>query len=185
VILGNEQAVDSNKKTIEDADSENRANLKAAGVNVIDRILGQGSIPHNKFMVLNRNGGPVAVLSGSTNWTSTGLCTQTNNALVIESADVAKRYIAYWNQLKGDVADADGDQKKLQSPTLRTSDHKNNDSSVSAPIPLGGGVTVEVMFSPNRSRRCRCKNPHRFHRPRSVPAENSISVRNCEVKLRA
>src|SRR5215475_2361860 len=53
VILGNEQAVDSNKNTIEDADSKNRANLKAAGVNVIDRILGKGSIPHNKFMVLD------------------------------------------------------------------------------------------------------------------------------------
>ena len=116
---------------------------------VIDRILGKGSIPHNKFMVLNQNGGPVAVLSGSTNWTSTGLCTQTNNALVIESAEVAKRYIAYWNSLKADVAAAGGEQKKLQSPALRNSDHKNNDDSISKPIDLGGGVTVEVMFSPN------------------------------------
>ncbi|MGA2336098.1 MAG: phospholipase D-like domain-containing protein [Terriglobales bacterium] len=149
VILGNEQSVDADKHPIEDADSENRANLKAAGVNVIDRILGKGSIPHNKFMVLNENGGPVAVLSGSTNWTSTGLCTQTNNALVIESADVAKRYIAYWNQLKADVDAAGGNQKKLQSPVLRASNHKNNDSSISSPISLGGGVTVEVMFSPN------------------------------------
>lgn len=149
VILGNEQAVDSNKKTIEDADSENRANLKAAGVNVIDRILGDGTIPHNKFMVLNENGGPVAVLSGSTNWTSTGLCTQANNALVIESAEVAKRYIDYWNQLKADTDAAAGDQKKLQSPALRTTDHKNNDSAISAPIALGDGVTVEVLFSPN------------------------------------
>jgi phosphatidylserine/phosphatidylglycerophosphate/cardiolipin synthase-like enzyme len=149
VILGNEQAVDSNKKTIEDADSENRANLKAAGVNVIDRILGKGSIPHNKFIVLNQKGGPVAVLSGSTNWTSTGLCTQTNNVLVIESADVAKRYVTYWNSLKSDIDAAGGDQKKLQSPALRTSNHKNNDSSISEPIKLDGGVTVEVMFSPN------------------------------------
>ena len=28
-------------------------------------------------MVLNQKGAPVAVLTGSTNWTSTGLCTQT------------------------------------------------------------------------------------------------------------
>jgi len=149
VILGNEQAVDSNKNDIEDADSENRANLKAAGVNVIDRILGKGSIPHNKFMVLSQDGGPAAVLSGSTNWTSTGLCTQTNNVLVIESAEVARRYIAYWNRLKDDVDAAGGDQKKLQSPTLRTSNHQNNQSSISTPITLDGGVTVEVMFSPN------------------------------------
>ena len=96
VILGNEQAVASDGSAIEDADAENRANLKAAGVNVIDRLLGKGSIPHNKFMVLTQNGAPAAVLSGSTNWTSTGLCTQTNNALVIESPAVAQRYIDYW-----------------------------------------------------------------------------------------
>ena len=89
------------------------------------------------------------MLSGSTNWTSTGLCTQTNNALVIESAEVAQRYIDYWNALKADVDAADGDEKKLQSPTLRGFTHKNNASSISKPIDLGGGVTVEVMFSPN------------------------------------
>jgi phosphatidylserine/phosphatidylglycerophosphate/cardiolipin synthase-like enzyme len=150
VILGNEQSVDSKtKEAIEDADAENRANLKAAGVNVIDRLLGKGSIPHNKFMVLSQNGGPVAVLSGSTNWTSTGLCTQTNNALVIESPEVGKRYMDFWNALKADVAAAGGDKKKLQSPTLRRFTHGNNDSSIKKPIDLGNGVTVEIMFSPN------------------------------------
>src|SRR6202011_3981677 len=40
VILGNEQSVDpKTKEANEDADSENRAALKAAGVTVIDRIL--------------------------------------------------------------------------------------------------------------------------------------------------
>ena len=116
---------------------------------MIDRILGKGSIPHNKFMVLSQNGAPVAALTGSTNWTSTGLCTQTNNPLVIESAVVAQRYIDYWNTLKADIDAAGGNQKKLQSPAQRSWDHKNNDSSISAPIALGNGVTVEVMFSPN------------------------------------
>src|SRR5205807_4149033 len=115
----------------EDADSKNRAALKAAGVTVIDRILGQGDIPHNKFLVLSENGKPAAVLSGSTNWTSTGLCTQTNNALVIESADVAKRYMDYWNALKADLDAAHGKQGDLQSPTLRDFAHNNNDGSVS------------------------------------------------------
>jgi phosphatidylserine/phosphatidylglycerophosphate/cardiolipin synthase-like enzyme len=163
VILGNEQAVDpKTKEAIEDADSENRAALKAAGVTVIDRLLGKGSIPHNKFMVLSQNGAPVAVLSGSTNWTSTGLCTQTNNALVIESAEVGQRYIDYWNALDADIAAAGGDQKRLQSPTLRSFTHTNNDSSISKPIDLGGGVTVELMFSPNTDHPLR--NP-----PKEVP----------------
>jgi phosphatidylserine/phosphatidylglycerophosphate/cardiolipin synthase-like enzyme len=154
VILGNEQSVDpKTKTTIEDADSENRAALKAAGVNVIDRILGKGDIPHNKFLVLSEKGAPVAVLSGSTNWTSTGLCTQTNNALVIESAEIAQRYMDYWNALKADVAAAGGDEKKLQSPALRNFAHENNDGSIAKPISLGNGVTVEVMFSPNTQRK--------------------------------
>jgi phosphatidylserine/phosphatidylglycerophosphate/cardiolipin synthase-like enzyme len=150
VILGNEQvAATDTTPANEDADSENRAALKAAGVTVIDRILGKGSIPHNKFMVLTENDNPVAVLSGSTNWTSTGLCTQTNNALVIESADVARRYRDFWDTIKADVEAAAGDQKKLQSPALRASNHKNNDSSISEPIKLTDRVTVEIMFSPN------------------------------------
>ena len=150
VILGNEEGVDpSTKKPILDADAKNRASLKAAGVKVIDRLLGKGSIPHNKFMVLSENGVPTTVLSGSTNWTSTGLCTQTNTARVIESKDVAQRYVDYWNALQADITAAHGDQKKLQSATLRGFTHKNNDSSINRPIDLGGGVTVEVMFSPN------------------------------------
>jgi phosphatidylserine/phosphatidylglycerophosphate/cardiolipin synthase-like enzyme len=89
------------------------------------------------------------VLTGSTNWTSTGLCTQTNNALVVESAKVAQRYISYWNTLKADVEAAEGDQRKLQSPAQRTWDHNANESSINSPVDLGSGVTVEPMFSPN------------------------------------
>lgn len=163
VILGNEQSVDKKtKKTIEDADAENRQALKDAGVDVIDRLLVKGSIPHNKFMVLQQHGAPVAVLTGSTNWTSTGLCTQTNNALVIESPEVGRRYLAYWNALKADVAASGGDQKKLQGAGLRSFTHTNNGKSIGAPIDLGDGVTVEVMFSPNTNRTL--KSP-----PKEVP----------------
>ncbi|WP_316177498.1 phospholipase D-like domain-containing protein [Bradyrhizobium sp. SZCCHNRI1009] len=144
VILGNEQGKDS-----DDADAENRANLKAAGVAVIDRILDKGSIPHNKFMMLTENGKPSAVLSGSTNWTSTGLCTQTNNALVVESPVLAQRYLGYWNALKADVAAAAGNKAALQSQTLRDFAHANNADAIQAPVDLGHGVTVEPMFSPN------------------------------------
>jgi phosphatidylserine/phosphatidylglycerophosphate/cardiolipin synthase-like enzyme len=154
VILGNEVGPKS-----DDADAANRAALKAAGANVIDRILGKGDIPHNKFMVLTENNQPTAVLSGSTNWTSTGLCTQSNNALVIESKDVAQRYMDYWNALKADTEAANGDQHKLQSPTLRTTfDHSNNDNAIQHPIDLGNGVKVELMFSPNTPGKL-AKNP--------------------------
>jgi len=150
VILGNEQVAKTpTSPASDDADAENRAALKHAGVTVIDRILRKGDIPHNKFVVLTENGAPAAVLSGSTNWTSTGLCTQTNNALVIESAAVAKRYIGYWNALKADIAAAHGDHKNLQGATLRSWNHDNNDDAIKSPIDLGNGVTIEPLFSPN------------------------------------
>ena len=165
VILGNEQSVDSETQAaIEDADAKNRAALKASGVTVIDRLLGKGSIPHNKFMVLSQKGTPVAVLSGSTNWTSTGLCTQTNNALVIDSTEVAKRYIAAWQAIKADTDAAGGGQNKLQSTTQRGFNRKNNDGSIKKPITLGDGVTVEVMFSPNTN--STLQSP-----PKEVPAD--------------
>ena len=153
VILGNEQS-----KTTDDADKENRDHLKVAGVNVIDRILGSGDIPHNKFMVLTQNDTPTAVLSGSTNWTATGLCTQTNNALIIESKDVARRYVDYWNALKADIDAAHGNKRALQSQALRDFDHDNNARSISSPVDLGGGVFVEIMFSPNTPHKL-SKNP--------------------------
>ncbi|WP_315744865.1 MULTISPECIES: phospholipase D-like domain-containing protein [unclassified Bradyrhizobium] len=146
VILGNEQGQDT-----EDADADNRAALKQAGVAVIDRILGKGDIPHNKFMVLTQSGEPTAVLSGSTNWTSTGLCTQTNNALIVDSGALAQRYLDYWNALKADVDAAAGNQRALQSKTLRDFAHANNDQSIDSPIALDNGVTIEPMFSPNTS----------------------------------
>ncbi|WP_144444304.1 hypothetical protein [Caballeronia arationis] len=53
-------------------------------MDVLDRILPDGShIGHNKFMLyLNSKSEPTAVLTASINWTSTGLCAQTNNSLL-------------------------------------------------------------------------------------------------------
>lgn len=61
-------------------------------------------IGHNKFGVLvsRSTGKAFAVFTGSTNWTPTGLCGQTNNALLIEDEGVAEHYLAYWKRLKAD-----------------------------------------------------------------------------------
>jgi len=56
---------------------------------------------HNKFVV-ERNpvtGNAVRVLTGSTNWTVTGLCTQLNNVLVIERPPTAQRFYEQWKAL--------------------------------------------------------------------------------------
>src|SRR5262249_37475502 len=64
---------------------QSRHDLHAAGVKVHDRMFNNNHIGHNKFAVWRQNGKPKAVMTGSTNWTSTGLCGQSNNALVITS----------------------------------------------------------------------------------------------------
>ncbi len=78
--------------------------LVQAGLDVHHRDLshrGESSPSvHNKFVVeTDPHAGPVRVLTGSTNWTVTGLCTQLNNVLVLPSAPVAARFRDQWTQL--------------------------------------------------------------------------------------
>jgi hypothetical protein len=135
VVLGNERIAPDKRKGTEgtdDADADNRANLKQAGVNVVDRILPSGHI-----------------LTGSTNWTTTGLCTQTNNALLINSPLVAQHYHDYWDQIERDTGQAENGGK-LQGKGLRDWTRSHNAVMATTPITLEDGRTqIEVMFSPN------------------------------------
>ncbi|ERF85986.1 hypothetical protein JQ559_03300 [Bradyrhizobium viridifuturi] len=78
--------------------------LSSAGLTVKHRDLSNAgrSSPsvHNKFVVeSDAHGNAIRVLTGSTNWTTTGLCTQLNNVLIIENAVIAKRYLDQWGKL--------------------------------------------------------------------------------------
>jgi len=78
--------------------------LKAAGIDAYHRDLsnGRGSSPsvHNKFVVETKpDGTPLRVLTGSTNWTTTGLCTQLNNLLVLSRPEIARRFLEQWHAL--------------------------------------------------------------------------------------
>ena len=42
---------------------------------------------------------PVKAWTGSTNWTTTGLCTQLNNGILIDNEDVANVYYNQWNNI--------------------------------------------------------------------------------------
>lgn len=101
-----------------------RRRLKEAGVTVHDRMLqglSNNAIGHNKFLVLrDRQGVPTAVMTGSTNWTSTGLCTQTNNAVVVESKPIARAYADYWVRLlaAGDQQPFDGFRADNAQPAV-------------------------------------------------------------------
>jgi hypothetical protein len=70
-------------------------------VDLHDRLVGNGHFAHNNFVVAcDSAGGPQRVLSGSTNWTKTGLCTQANNAIVVNNPDLGAYFINQWNLLE-------------------------------------------------------------------------------------
>jgi phosphatidylserine/phosphatidylglycerophosphate/cardiolipin synthase-like enzyme len=70
-------------------------------INLFDRLVSRGHFAHNKFVVFcDSDGKPERVLTGSTNWTASGLCTQANNGLVIDDPDVAQDFLDAWNRLK-------------------------------------------------------------------------------------
>lgn len=78
--------------------------LTQAGLDVHHRDLSRrgASSPsvHNKFVVeVDRHGVPTRALTGSTNWTTTGLCTQLNNVLILNRPAIAARYRDQWSRL--------------------------------------------------------------------------------------
>ncbi len=143
--------VDGKKKTIAVPDKTNAEIRKALHkkmndgmISVYDRMLGS-RIGHNKFVIyVDKNNKPVSVLTGSTNWTPTGLCGQTNNMVIIESKKVASRFMEYWNQLK---------QDKNQEKLLRTWCNENPFSIKEQ------GNKVRLWFSPNTPQKTKPKVP--------------------------
>lgn len=95
----------------------------------------RGTIMHNKFMVLLRNGKPVEVLTGSTNQTENGLFGHLNCVHMVKDAQVASQYHAYWKELAKDPEPAE----------LRAWAEDNNPTLDELP-PTG----TQVVFSPRR-----------------------------------
>jgi hypothetical protein len=88
-----------------DENAEARKRLLEKGVDVkvelIHRFISPGALGHNKFLVrTDKDGNPLTAWTGSTNWAPTGLCTQVNNALLIEDPAVAQVYYQQWQALR-------------------------------------------------------------------------------------
>ena len=64
-------------------------------------------IPHNKFLVLLRDGAPVAVWTGSTNITAGALWGHSNVGHAVTEAAIAQRFHDYWQVLFDDEAHAE------------------------------------------------------------------------------
>lgn len=86
-------------------DSITKLNTKAIDTAKIKGIAiprKKAKLAHNKFIVLSRNNKPIAVWTGSTNWSPNAVYGQLNVGHVIEDPDLAAQFLAYWNELKID-----------------------------------------------------------------------------------
>lgn len=59
-------------------------------------------ISHNKFIILLKNGKPIQVWTGSTNYTDGGIFGQSNVGHIIRDEEVAQKYYEYWQKLSTD-----------------------------------------------------------------------------------
>ncbi len=144
--------VDKKTKTVYDGtNAAVREKLHNAKYDITDRMLAGDHIGHNKFLVYADAAGPEAVLTGSTNWTPTGLCGQTNNAILIENRHVATCYRDYWECLRLE-------KDPLQGPELRKWARENP-----VKASLGGTRAMKVWFSPNTD--------HQNKSDKEVPAD--------------
>ncbi len=126
-----------------DTNDDARELLIRANADHYARKMPNGHIGHNKFLVYEDSAGiPQAVLFGSTNWTSTGLCTQSNNTMVIEDRQFAERYRDYWHQIKDDTIGAGSKKTALQGAGFRTWNSEGKKIKVD-------GINLQSWFSPN------------------------------------
>jgi phosphatidylserine/phosphatidylglycerophosphate/cardiolipin synthase-like enzyme len=152
VILSNTSAGKDKKW-----DARNKAarqRLIDGGVDIQHRMFNNSiHIGHNKFVVhVPPNGGARSVLTGSTNWTSTGLAGQTNNALLIENDDVAATYLAYWERMKEDVLKVPKPFSKPMADNQQGAEFRKSNETPDQ-MRVGNGTTITTWFSPNMPQR--------------------------------
>jgi PLD-like domain len=133
--------------------SKARNELIAAQVKIEHRMFNNDTdIGHNKFVVQVVGNKPKAVLTGSTNWTSTGIAGQTNNALLIENEKAAEIFLAYWKRLAADKLEVpDPFSKPMKDNQQSKPFRKTNELFES--LNLDDGATLGFWFSPNMQAR--------------------------------
>jgi hypothetical protein len=85
----------------DDEDELNRKAVAQAGIEGISapQRIRPGTLRHNKFIVLLRNGKPVAVWTGSTNITANGIFGHSNVGHVVWDREIAQAFLDYWTRL--------------------------------------------------------------------------------------
>lgn len=88
--------------------TKNEAAITATRIKSLTKPRRNGTLMHNKFLVLTQNGLPVSVLFGSTNLTLNGLFGHANCTHVVENAQIAARYLEYHDKLRTDPTSTAG-----------------------------------------------------------------------------
>jgi len=152
-----------------------RKRLIDAGVDLQHRMFNNSThIGHNKFVVHvppaapgHPPAAPRSVFTGSTNWTSTGVAGQTNNALWIEDDAVAGAFLDYWRRLAADPQKVPTPFSRPMKDNQQGKPFRASNESA-AEFPLANGATVRVWFSPNRPER---RKPTSKTKPTPVPPD--------------
>jgi phosphatidylserine/phosphatidylglycerophosphate/cardiolipin synthase-like enzyme len=183
VILSNTGVAGKTDKKWDARNKAARKRLIDAGVDIQHRMFNNSiHIGHNKFVVhVPPNGETRSVLTGSTNWTSTGLAGQTNNALLIEDDTVAGVFLEYWKRMKQDAL-------KVPSPFSRAMPDSQQSAAfrasnrTSTTVTVAGGGRVEVWFAPNTVAR---KKPTSKTKPAPTPPDLSEVYRRMRLAKEA
>lgn len=160
-----------------------RKRLIDAGVDIEHRMFNNSThIGHNKFVVhVPPGGAPRSVFTGSTNWTSTGLAGQTNNALLIEDDEVAGVFLDYWKRMKTDTLKLPKPFSKAMNDSQQSAAFRVSNESVTQ-IKMTNGSTVDVWFSPNRPER---RKPVSKNKAAPVPPDLSDVYRRMRMAKEA
>ena len=120
------------------ADETGPANDQAvadARIKSFSKARRNANLMHDKFIVLSKDGVPVSVWTGSTNWSRNALHGQLNVGHAIHDPAIAQRFLDYWEKLRSD-------------PPLAVT--KERVESINA-TPSGPGTDpITPLFSPRR-----------------------------------
>ncbi len=81
------------------AKAPNEAAIEEHRIKSICKAFTDGTLMHNKFLVLSEDDRPVAVWTGSTNISENGLFGQLNVGHLVDDRAIASAYLDYWRQL--------------------------------------------------------------------------------------
>jgi len=81
---------------------DNEDAIKLAQLKAVCTPRSNGTLMHNKFLVLTEKNKPKALLFGSTNLTENGIYGHANCTHVVEDASIAAKYLEYFKKLKTD-----------------------------------------------------------------------------------